>query len=150
MQLRFAALSVLAGAVLVTAPAFAETPPPGSYQNSCKNAQVQKMVGGTVKTLTASCQKQNGKYVGAVVPLPCSGDIMNKNGELVCKPGHANPFAPPAGSYTLACKNTAMMGPILSATCKGANADHVKTSINTLDCKGRDIAVNKNGKLVCR
>jgi hypothetical protein len=148
MQNRFAALSVLAGALLSAAPAHAEAPPPGSYQNSCVNAQVQKL--GPVRTLTASCQKQNGKSVTTVMPLPCAGDIMNKNGELVCKSGHANPYTPPAGSYTLSCKNAEMMGPILAAACSDQSGKRVKTSINTLDCKGRDIAVNKNGKLVCR
>jgi hypothetical protein len=110
---------------------------------------VQKLPGGA-KGLMASCQKQNGKYVTAMVALPCAGDILNKNGELVCKPGHANPYTPPAGSYTASCKNAEMMGPILAAACSDQNGKRVKTSINTLDCKGRDIAVNKNGKLVCR
>jgi hypothetical protein len=150
MQLRLAVATVLAGSILCATPALAEAPPPGSYQNTCVNAQVQKLPGGIGKSLIASCQKQNGKYVGAMVALPCSGDIMNKNGELVCKPGHANPYTPPPGSYMQSCKNASMAGPILSAACKNQNGNRVQASINVLDCKGRDIAANKNGKLVCR
>jgi CVNH domain-containing protein len=150
MQLRFAAFAAVAGSLFLAVPALAEAPPPGSYQNSCVNALVQKLPGGPGKNLMASCQKQNGKYVGAMLPLPCVGDIMNKNGELVCKSGRPNPFAPPAGSYTQSCKNAMMMGPILKASCKDQSGNRVETSLNTLECKGRDISVNKNGKLVCR
>jgi hypothetical protein len=85
-----------------------------------------------------------------MLPLPCAGDIMNKNGDLVCKANRPNPYAPPPGSYVQSCKNATMAGPILSAACKDQTGNRVNTSINVLDCKGGDIAVNKNGKLVCR
>ncbi len=142
--------ALFACALVFAGPALAESPPPGSYQNSCVNPQVQKLLGGAAKNLIASCQKQNGKYVPAILPLPCAGDIMNKNGELVCKANKPNPYTPPPGSYMQSCKNAEMMGPILKAYCKDQNGNRVETTINVLDCKGRDISVNKNGKLVCR
>jgi len=84
-----------------------------------------------------------------VLTLPCGGDIRNENGSLVCKSG-PNPFAPPPGSYMAQCKNADMAGPILRASCKASDGSRVDTTINTLDCRGRDISVKPNGKLTCK
>ena len=101
---------LFAVAVSVALPASAESPPPGSYQGTCTNIKVQKLLGGPGKNLTATCQKKSGKPVDAVLALPCGGDIRNENGNLVCKSG-PNPFAPPPGSYMAQCKNADMAGP---------------------------------------
>ena len=61
-----------------------------------------------------------------------------------------NPFAPPPGSYMAQCKNADMAGPILRASCKASDGSRVDTTINTLDCRGRDISVKPNGKLTCK
>lgn len=111
--------------------------------------QVQKLLGGPGKNLTASCQKQNGKSVDVVLALPCDGDIANKNGKLVCA-FHPNPFAPPPGSYMQSCKNASMAGPVLRASCKAIDGSPIDTTINTLDGRGPDIGVKPNGKLTCK
>ena len=133
---------LFAVAATIALPAAAESPPPGSYQGTCTNIKV-----GPGKNLTATCQKKSGKPVDAVLTLPCGGDIRNENGSLVCKSG-PNPFAPPPGSYM--AKNADMAGPILRASCKASDGSRVDTTINTLDCRGRDISVKQNGKLTCK
>jgi hypothetical protein len=148
MQLRIAGYLLFALAASAALPAAAEGPP-GSYQGTCTNVHVQKLLGGPGKNLTASCQKLNGKSVDAVLALPCDGDIANKNGKLVCT-SHPNPFAPPPGTYVQSCKNASMAGPILRASCKAIDGSRIDTTINTLDCRGRDIGVKPNGKLTCK
>lgn len=69
MQLRIGGYLLFALAVSAALPAAAEGPP-GSYQGTCTNVHVQKLLGGPGKNLTASCQKQNGKSVDAVLVLP--------------------------------------------------------------------------------
>jgi hypothetical protein len=150
MQLRTACFVLFALAVSIALPlGAAEGVPPGSYQGTCTNVQVQKLLGGPGKNLIASCQKQSGKSIDAVLALPCGGDIANKNGKLVCTSG-PNPFAPPPGSYMQSCKDASMVGPILRASCKTSDGSRVDTTINTLDCRGRDIGVKPNGKLTCK
>ena len=150
MRLPISGLVVFAFAVSAAlTPASADSPPPGSYQSTCTNVKAQKLLGGSGKSLTASCQKRDGKSIDAALALPCAGDIENKNGKLVCKPG-PNPFAPPPGSYQQSCKNASMAGPILRASCKASDGGRVDTTINTLDCRGLDIAVKPNGKLKCK
>jgi len=124
-------------------------PPPGSYQNSCVQVIVQPLLGGSGRTLEARCPDRNGRYVDAALGLPCRGDIQNRNGALQCVPG-PNPFALPAGNYQAKCRNINLAGPILAASCSTiVGAVWVETSINTLNCKSRDIRVNARGKLVC-
>jgi hypothetical protein len=68
-------------------PAAAESPPPGSYQGTCTNIKVQKLLGGPGKNLTATCQKKSGKPVDAVLALPCGGDIRMRMAILSANPG---------------------------------------------------------------
>jgi hypothetical protein len=124
-------------------------PPSGSYQASCVQVIVQQLIGGTGKSLEARCPDRKGNYVDAALALPCRGDIENQNGRLRCIAG-TNPFAPPAGSYQAKCRDIQLAGPILSGRCSTAIPTvRVETSINTLNCKGRDIRVNARGTLVC-
>jgi hypothetical protein len=148
MRSRSLCVVLFAVALSAALPAAAEGPP-GSYQGTCSNIKVQRLLGGSGKTLTASCVKRSGKPVDAALALPCSGDIANDNGKLVCKSG-PNPFAPPPGSYMAQCKNANMAGPILRASCKASDGTRVDTTINTLDCRGHDIWVKPSGKLSCK
>jgi hypothetical protein len=124
-------------------------PPPGSYQATCVQIIVQRLIGGSGRSLEARCPNRNGQYVDAALGLPCQGDVQNQNGRLRCVPG-ANPFAPPRGSYQTRCRDIQLAGPILSAQCSTIiGVLSAETSINTLNCKGRDIRVNARGALVC-
>lgn len=144
-----AMLAIMAGCV-VPAGASAQAMPPGSYQATCIKATVQNLLGRPGEVLVARCQTRKGAYVDASLVLPCRGDIQNRNGKLACKPG-PNPFVPPPGSYARLCKNASMAGPILRAECRTAlRILYVPTSINVLDCRGRDIAVGPEGRLFCR
>lgn len=72
--------------------AYAQAPPSGSYQQSCRDIRMQ----GT--TLTAVCRRANGRgdQVTALNVARCAGDIGNNNGQLQCSGGQpANPLPPP-------------------------------------------------------
>ncbi len=109
---------------------------------------VQQLIGGPAQNLEARCPNRKGTYLDTSMRLPCQGDIQNNNGKLLCIPG-PNPFAPPPGSYTASCVDISVAGPILRGRCSTAARVRVETSINTLNCKGRDIRVNALGKLTC-
>jgi len=64
---------LFAVAVSIALPAATESPPPGSYQGTCTNIKVQKLLGGPGKNLTATCQKKSGTPVDAALALPCGG-----------------------------------------------------------------------------
>src|SRR5262249_39285648 len=95
-------LAVLALACLAVS-AYAQAPPPGSYQQSCRDTRMQ----GT--TLTAVCQKARGRgeQPTALNVAHCTGDIGNNNGQLQCSGGQpAAPVSPsprqgPAPVYPL-------------------------------------------------
>lgn len=125
------------------------SPPPGAYQNSCTQIEVHQLLGGSGTDLSATCPDRHGMSVSAVLPLPCDGDIQNRNGKLICVVGN-NPFAPPSGSYQASCTSIQQMGPILRARCLPSNGgSRVLTSINTLNCQGSDITVGRSGQLTC-
>lgn len=139
----------LALAAFVVQPVNAQdAPPPGSYQGTCSDIKVENLLGGSGENLTAQCQKHDGTPVTANLALPCDGDIRNENGELRCHPG-PNPFAPPPGSYQSKCQNTSTAGPILRGMCMASDGTYVETTLNVLDCQGRDISVNGEGHLTC-
>ena len=117
-------------------------PPAGSYQQTCRDAVMSGV------TLSASCQTANNSTRRSSLNTSnCRGrDIGNRDGTLNCdgKPG----TAPPAGSYQQTCRDATMAGITLTATCQTANNSTRRTSINTGNCRGRDIG-NNNGTLTC-
>ena len=77
---------VLAG---VAGSAFAQAPPAGSYQQSCREIRMHG------STLSAVCRraKGRGEQATALNVAHCAGDIGNNNGQLQCSGGQ--PAAPP-------------------------------------------------------
>jgi CVNH domain len=82
--------------------AYAQTPPPGSYQRSCREVRMQGA------TLTAVCSRTHGRAAQLTVlnVARCVGDIWNKDGQLQCNGGQPGPpprqgaapgYAPPPG-----------------------------------------------------
>src|SRR5271170_5425058 len=73
--------------------AFAQAPPPGSYQYSCRDIRMR----GT--TLTAVCSRLNGsEQLTALNVARCVGDIGNADGQLICNGGQpAEPVADRCG-----------------------------------------------------
>jgi CVNH domain len=71
--------------------AFAQAPPPGSYQQSCRDIRMR----GT--TLTALCRRANGRgeEQTALNVRHCVGDIGNADGQLTCNGGQPAAPAPP-------------------------------------------------------
>jgi CVNH domain len=72
--------------------ASAQQLPPGSYQRSCGNIQLQ----GTI--LSAVCRAANGREVRTALGIGgCVGDIGNNNGQLQCNGGQ--PTGSPRQGY---------------------------------------------------
>ena len=142
----FAAIFLLL-AILLQPAAAAQNAPLGSYLLSCRNVQVQSLLGGSGTNLVASCRTNDGRYVQSMLPNNCSGDISNVNGQLTCNASTPN-NTPPSGSYQQSCNNIYMTGPILNATCLRRNGQVSQTTLNVLNCKGGDIS-NQDGQLTC-
>ena len=96
----FAAIFLLLAGLLQPAAA-AQNAPLGSYLLSCRNVQVQSLLGGSGTNLVASCRTNDGRYVQSMLPNNCSGDISNVNGQLTCSAGGGPNNTPPSGSYQL-------------------------------------------------
>jgi hypothetical protein len=146
LRLALGAMLLLLGLALQPASA-APNPPFGSYLLSCKNVQVQSLLGGSGANLVANCRTNDGRYVTSMLPVDCDGDIANNNGQLRCM-GLTPSNQPPFGSYQLSCNGIYMTGPILHASCLNRNGRAWETTLNVLGCKG-DIA-NQNGQLSCQ
>lgn len=72
--------------------ASAQGPPPGSYQRSCGNIQLQ----GTI--LSAVCRTANGREMRTALGIGgCVGDIGNNDGQLQCNGGQ--PMGSPGQGY---------------------------------------------------
>ena len=143
----FAAVFLLLASLLQPAAA-AQNAPLGSYLLSCRNVQVQSLLGGSGTNLVASCRTNDGRYVQSMLPNNCSGDISNVNGQLTCNAGGTPDNTPPSGSYQQSCNNIYMTGPILNANCLRRNGQVSQTTLNVLNCKGSDIS-NQDGQLTC-
>jgi len=115
-------------------------PPKGSYQNSCKDIQVDG------NQLRAKCRKRNGSWNNTKINYKkCSGDIRNDNGELRCDGGGDSKI--PNGSYKDTCRDSYVEGNRLYSQCTRRDGSRNKTSIHYKNCS-RDIW-NDNGKLSC-
>ena len=75
--------------------AHAQAPPPGSYQQSCREIRMHG------PTLTAVCRraKGRGEQLTALNVAHCGGDIGNNNGHLQCSGGQPAAPAPPPPAY---------------------------------------------------
>ena len=87
------AMGLFTGVVLagLAATASAQAPPPGSYQQSCREARMQG------STLTALCRRAKGRgdQLTTLNVAHCVGDIGNNNGQLQCSGGQPAAPAPP-------------------------------------------------------
>ena len=126
--------------VLTSGGARADSPPKGSYQQSCNNVSAQG------STLSASCKNRGGGWQQTTLSdyRQCIGDISNMNGSLQCSKG----APPPGGSYKQSCQDIFMAGSTLKASCKNRGGQWVATSLDGVNqCVG-DIA-NLDGALRC-
>ena len=157
---------VLGFAVLVAAPAEAAKLPPGSYQQSCRNAYVDSSSGKP--KLFAECpDRQGNMHHSGVQFMKCSGDIANQNGELGCvqgasgggqnsggqnsggqNNGPAVGGGLPAGTWQQSCRDPQLNGTMLTATCLRGSGGSGYSSIDTRACNGGPVG-NQNGQLYC-
>lgn len=125
----------------------AQSNPPGSYQQTCRNIDFHDDV------LVANCQDSTGHWQSAQLRdvQGCRSDIINDDGALRCsRSGGANGVAAglPGGSYTQSCQDVRHHGDDLEARCPTANGDWKDTKLDDYNkCRGE--IVNDNGKLRC-
>jgi hypothetical protein len=81
----------LFGVAALSLSAYAQAPPPGSYQQSCRDIRMQGW------TLAAVCRRADGRgeQVSALNVARCVGDIGNNNGQLICNGGQPAAVPPP-------------------------------------------------------
>ncbi len=136
----------------------AQSAPPGSYQQTCRDIGVRGDV------LTARCQDQGGNWRSAQMRdiSYCNGDITNDNGALRCNSsagtyqgsnnggyyGGYNQGGVPGGSYTQTCQDVRIRGNDLEARCQSTDGGWRTTRLSSFDRCGGDIA-NDNGSLRC-
>ena len=117
----------------------AETLPPGSYKETCRNYTVMGYL------LKAQCKKQDGSWRDtSILYNRCEDDIWNENGELKC---HGKYSYLPKGSYKETCRDYYVEGDRLKAWCKRRDSSWHKSSIDFKNCK--DDIWNDNGQLSC-
>ena len=114
--------------------------PPGSYLESCKNAQ---MKGGT---LHAVCRSIDGseRPVSLKDANRCSEGVVNLNGVLTCA---INDVIPP-GSYMATCKDIRLQGASPYASCNDGKDRWIKAQLRDAHKCSGDIS-NQHGELRC-
>ena len=124
----------------------AQSIPPGSYQQTCKNIDMRNDV------LAANCQDSSGHWQSVLLRDvgSCRSDIINDDGALRCSRGvgyqGGNQAGVPGGPYAQSCREMHVNGDDLEARCQTASGDWKSTKLDDYNkCRG-DI-VNDNGKL---
>jgi hypothetical protein len=122
----------------------AQSNPPGSYQQTCRNIDFHDNV------LAANCQDSTGRWQSALLRdvQSCRSDIINDDGALRCSRSGGVAAGLPGGSYTQSCQDVHAHGDDLQARCPTANGDWKDTKLDDYNkCRGE--IVNDNGKLRC-
>ena len=122
----------------------AQSIPPGSYQQTCRNIDFHDDV------LMANCQDSTGRWQSAQLRdvQSCRSDIINDDGALRCSRSGGVAAGLPGGSYTQSCQDVHAHGDDLQARCPTANGDWKDTKLDDYNkCRGE--IVNDNGKLRC-
>lgn len=133
----------------------AQSAPPGSYQQTCRDIGVRGDV------LSARCQDTGGNWRTTQIRdiSYCNGDISNENGALRCNAssgayqggyngGYYNQGGIPGGSYSQTCQDVRIRGNDLEATCQTTGGSWRTTRLSGFDRCGGDIA-NDDGRLRC-
>ena len=126
----------------------AQSIPPGSYQQTCKNIDMRNDV------LAANCQDSSGHWQSVLLRDvgSCRSDIINDDGALRCSHGAGyqgeNQAGVPGGPYSQSCREMHVNGDDLEGRCQTASGDWKSAKLDDYNkCRG-DI-VNDNGKLRC-
>ena len=142
---------------LCAMPCAAQSIPPGSYQQTCRNVYAQG------DRLQAECQTHEGRWLRTTLDDvdSCRGQIVNNDGNLTCAQGNYQggnrdwrarrgnwQNGLPPGDYVQTCRNISMNGDRLQAECQERDGDWRRTSLDDVDrCTG--YIANDNGRLVC-
>ena len=153
--MRSSMLSALAVACLVGIPGTAVVAqtgglPPGSYQQTCRNARTNG------SQLIASCQKKDGHWRDTSIDSStCAGGIVNDDGQLRCASGgtygggwQGPTQALPPGDYQKSCQNIHVEDSDLVASCQKKDGSWKDTRLKNANSCGGQI-VNIDGNLHC-
>lgn len=148
-------LAALAACFAFAGSAAAQAVPPGSYQESCRDARIEG------DKLHAECKDDAGKWKKTWLQgyRYCDGDIVNENGLLKCNGGRltedeANGPAGsaargelPPGPWRETCREGVLDGSVLRASCVDRNGVWRSAWIDLGQCTGE--IGNVDGQLVC-
>lgn len=115
------------------------TPPTGSYQQTCNDVSADR------DRVFATCRARDGRWWRTALRnwRACSGGLINSDGRLSCG---SRPL--PEGSYRQSCRDMAIDGDFLAATCGTINGRWNRTQLaGVRTCTG-DIS-NQDGILQC-
>jgi hypothetical protein len=122
----------------------ANTWPSGSWQWSCRNANVSG------RRFTATCTANNGRWVTSSIDLNrCPSRLVgNSNGQLFCEGGGSG-FSGnlPGGSWRRSCRNPSIQGYVVRASCSSGRG-FTQTSFHMRNCPGWTLG-NSGGRLFC-
>jgi hypothetical protein len=132
---------VLVAASMVLPRSASASPPPGSYQQTCRDIQVSG------DTLQALCRTRDGRWVWSSLAAPdtCT-EIANIDGQLTCSRWRTSRGNPP-GSYQLTCRDIQVQGDVLRALCRTRDGRWTWSAFADVD-RCSDIA-NIDGQLRC-
>ncbi|MCU1255450.1 MAG: hypothetical protein JWM83_1749 [Candidatus Angelobacter sp.] len=122
----------------------AQSNPPGSYQQTCRNIDFHD------NALAANCQDSTGRWQSALLRdvQSCRSDIINDDGALRCSRSSGVASGLPGGSYAQSCQDVHPHGDDLEARCPTSSGDWKTTKLDDYNkCRGE--IVNDNGKLRC-
>lgn len=122
-----------------------QTPPSGSYTQSCNVAWVSGA--GSTLALNAECKTVAGNSLVAQLVNydQCIGDIANYDGVLACNLGGQ----PPSGSYSQSCRFTWLNGSTLNAECKTLAGAWRPTALPDVNQCPSGSVTNLDGILAC-
>jgi hypothetical protein len=145
MRILFASVTtfVLVAAICGTPLAAQGQWPSGSWQSSCRSANVNG------PTFSAQCQTGGGGWQRSSINLnQCPGRLVgNNNGRLFCEGGGGNIGDLPAGSWRNSCRNARMNGDVVHANCN-TGSGYSATWFAMRQCPSWALG-NRNGSLFC-
>lgn len=120
-------------------PGLLVTPPDGSYRETCREVTADR------DRVYATCQAGDGQWWRTMLSNwnACPGGLTNSDGRLSCG---AQPL--PEGSYRESCRDMAVDGDFLAATCRSGSGEWKRTQLPGVRACTGDIS-NQDGTLQC-
>lgn len=118
--------------------------PPGSWNQSCRNA---RMEGRDGDTLRAECRTRDGRWIQTRLDTDRCGRnraVANNNGQLVCESQIGQTGRLPPGPWSQVCRNARVQNNVLYAECPAGGGNWRTVDVNLNRCPGQPITYQNN------